>query len=49
MIILGYGARGGIYGEYALAFPEEYEVVAIRTEFKIFCMLRNNRGSSRCV
>lgn len=29
MIIFGYGARGKIYGNYALSYPEEYEVVAI--------------------
>ena len=29
MIILGYGQRGRIYGNYALAYPEEYEVVAV--------------------
>ena len=29
MIIFGYGGRGRIYGDYALAFPEEYEVVAV--------------------
>ena len=29
MIILGYGARGIIYGRYALAYPNEYEVVAV--------------------
>ena len=29
MIILGYGQRGRIYGNYALAYPEEYEVSAV--------------------
>lgn len=29
MIILGYGQRGNIYGNYALAYPEKYEVVAV--------------------
>ena len=29
MIILGYGQRGRIYGDYAAAYPEEYEVVAV--------------------
>lgn len=29
MIILGYGQRGIIYGDYALAYPDEYEVVAV--------------------
>lgn len=29
MIILGHGQRGGIYGNYALAYPEKYEVVAV--------------------
>ena len=29
MIILGYGQRGGIYGNYAIAYPEQYEVVAV--------------------
>ena len=29
MIILGYGQRGGIYGNYAFTYPEKYEVVAV--------------------
>ena len=29
MIILGYGQRGRIYGNYALSYPEEYEVTAV--------------------
>ncbi len=29
MIILGYGQRGKIYGDYALAYPQEYEVAAV--------------------
>ncbi len=29
IIILGYGQRGGIYGQYALTYPEEFEVAAI--------------------
>lgn len=29
MIILGYGQRGRIYGDYAAAYPKEYEVVAV--------------------
>lgn len=29
MIILGYGQRGRIYGDYAAKYPEEYEVVAV--------------------
>lgn len=29
MAILGYGQRGGIYGNYALAYPEKIMVSAI--------------------
>lgn len=29
MLILGYGQRGRIYGDYALRFPEEFEVVGV--------------------
>ena len=29
MIILGYGQRGKIYGDYAYAYPKEYEVAAV--------------------
>ena len=35
MIVFGYGARGGIYANYALAFPEEYEVVAVVESDKV--------------
>lgn len=29
MMILGYGQRGRIYGDYALRFPEEFEIVGV--------------------
>lgn len=29
MMILGYGQRGRIYGDYALRFPDEFEVVGV--------------------
>ena len=29
MMILGYGQRGRIYGDYALRFPDEFEVVSV--------------------
>ena len=35
MIVFGYGARGGIYANYALTFPEEYEVVAVVESDKV--------------
>ena len=26
--VVGYGGRGGIYGEFALQFPEKFQLVA---------------------
>lgn len=27
--VVGYGGRGGIYGEFALQFPEKFQLVAV--------------------
>ena len=29
LAVIGYGGRGGIYGEYALKYPEQFKLVAI--------------------
>ena len=29
MAVIGYGGRGEIYGNYALAFPQKYKLVAV--------------------
>ena len=28
LAVIGYGGRGGIYGEYALKYPEKFKLVA---------------------
>ena len=29
LAVIGYGGRGGIYGEYALKYPEQFKLVAV--------------------
>ena len=33
LAVIGYGGRGGIYGEYAIKYPEQFKLVAKELAF----------------